>query len=207
MFHVKRRDRAPWRPVGDLEARLYCPATRQARSNPGNLPINLLSALLALAAGVLHASLAPLLAMGDMRPNLILAAVVAVTALFGLGAGATWAFIGGLTANLLTTDPLGAIPLGLLLVAGLVALLARPLGRRPTMLALVGGMAGSVLLDLAGVAALVLEGSSTPGLGLSSLALLIVPTAIANGILAAALFLAARAGASRVGSELPASWG
>ncbi|RPH34977.1 MAG: hypothetical protein EHM90_05150 [Chloroflexi bacterium] len=142
-----------------------------------------------------------------MRPNLILAAVVAVTALFGLGAGATWAFIGGLTANLLTTDPLGTIPLGLLLVAGLVALLARLFGRRPTMLVLVGGMAGSVLLDMVGIAALFLEGSSAPGLGLGDLAVLVVPTAIANGILAVAIFVAARAGVVRVGSELPASWG
>jgi hypothetical protein len=145
--------------------------------------------------------------MGDVRPNLILAAVVAVTALFGLGAGATWAFIGGLTANLLTIDPLGTIPLGLLLVAGLVALLAGPLGRRPTVLALVGGLAGSALLDVADVAFLLLEGGSAPGLGIGGLILLVLPTAIANGILAAALFLAARAGASRVGSEMPASWG
>ena len=69
--------------------------------------------------------------MGDVRPNLILAAVVAVTALLGLGAGATWAFVGGLTANLLTTDALGTIPLGLLLVAGMVTLLSRVLGRHP----------------------------------------------------------------------------
>ena len=65
------------------------------RSAPGNQPINLVSTLLALATGVIHASLAPLLAMGDVRPNLILAAVVAVTALVGLGAGAVWAFVGG----------------------------------------------------------------------------------------------------------------
>jgi hypothetical protein len=206
MFHVKREVRAPGRPVGKVGARLYCPATRQARKQPREPPINLLSAILALATGVIHASLAPVLAMGDVRPNLILAAVVAVTALFGLGAGATWAFIGGLTANLLTTDPLGAIPLGLLLIAGLVALLAGPLGRRRTVLALVGGLAGSALLDLAGVVFLLLEGSSASGLGIDGLILLVLPTAIANGILAAALFLAARAGASRVGSEMPASW-
>ena len=145
--------------------------------------------------------------MGDLRPNLILAAVVAVTALFGLGAGATWAFVGGLTANLLTTDPLGATPLGLLLVAGLVALLARPLGRRPTVMAFIGGLAGSALLDLAGVVALLLQGSSAPGAGIPNLVLLALPTAIANGILAAAIFVAARAAAGRIGSEMPAAWG
>lgn len=145
--------------------------------------------------------------MGDMRPNLILAAVVAVTVQFGLGAGATWAFVGGLTANLLTTDPLGAIPLGLLLVAGMVALLSRPLGRRPTGLAFVGGLAGSAVLDLADMLALLLQGGSAPGTGIGSLILLILPTAIANGILAVAILLAARAAAGRIGSQVPATWG
>ncbi|HJT64084.1 MAG TPA: hypothetical protein VJ839_04870 [Candidatus Limnocylindria bacterium] len=186
---------------------LYCAATRQARSDPGNQPINLFSALLALATGVLYASLAPLLAMGDMRPNLILAAVVAVTALFGLGAGATWAFVGGLTANLLTTDPLGLVPLGLLLVAGLVALLGRPLGRRPVVLAFVGGLAGSAALDLADGLILALQGGSAPGTGIAGMTLLVLPTAMANGILAAAIFLAVRAAAGRIGSEMPAAWG
>lgn len=145
--------------------------------------------------------------MGDMRPNLILAAVVAVTALFGLGAGATWAFVGGLTANLLTTDPLGVVPLGLLLVSGLVALFGRPLGRRPVVLAFVGGLAGSAVLDLADVLILALEGGSAPGTGIAGMTLLVLPTAIANGILAAAIFLASRAAASRISSEMPAAWG
>jgi hypothetical protein len=145
--------------------------------------------------------------MGDMRPNLILAAVVAVTALFGLGAGATWAFVGGLTANLLTTDPLGVIPLGLLLVAGVVALLGRPLGRRPVVLAFVGGLAGSAVLDLADVSVMALQGGSAPGTGIASLILLVLPTAIANGILAAAIFLGARAATGRIRSEMPAAWG
>jgi cell shape-determining protein MreD len=142
-----------------------------------------------------------------MRPNLILVAVVAVTALFGLGAGATWAFVGGLTANLLTTDPLGVIPLGLLLVAGLVALLGRPLGRRPVVLAFLGGLAGSAVLDLADVFVIALQGGSAPGTSMASLILLILPTAMANGILAAAIFLAARAAAGRISSEMPAAWG
>ncbi len=179
----------------------------EARSDPGNQPINLLSALLAFATGVMHASLAPLLAMGDVRPNLILAAVVAMTALLGLGTGATWAFIGGLTANLLTTDPLGVIPLGLLLVAGLVALLARPLGRRPVVLALVGGMAGSAVLDLAGAGFLLLGGDAAPAIDLLELAALVIPTAAINGVLAVLLFLGARTLIGRVGSQVPAAWG
>jgi cell shape-determining protein MreD len=143
--------------------------------------------------------------MGDLRPNLILAAVVAVTVLAGLGVGATWAFIGGLTANLLTTDALGTIPLGLLLVAGLVTLLGRALGRRAAVLALVGGVLGSAVLDLLGLGVLVLaDGGSLPGVG--DLLVIVLPSAALNGLLAVALFLAARAVMGRIGLEPPASW-
>jgi rod shape-determining protein MreD len=174
--------------------------------DPGIQPINLLSALLALAAGVIHASLAPLLAMGDVRPNLILAAVVAVTALLGLGAGAVWAFLGGLTANLLSTDPLGTIPLGLLLVAGLVALLSRPLVRRGLLVALFGGFLGSVLLDALAALSLVL-GGTTPLGGVGNLVSVVAPTALVNGVLAAAFFAAGRALMGRFAADVPAPLG
>ena len=39
-----------------------------------------------------------------------------VTALLGFGPGILWAFVAGLTANLLVEDPLGTLPLALLLV-------------------------------------------------------------------------------------------
>jgi cell shape-determining protein MreD len=175
--------------------------------DPGIQPINLLSALLALAAGVIHASLAPLLAMGDVRPNLILAAVVAVTALLGLGAGAVWAFLGGLTANLLSTDPLGTIPLGLLLVAGLVALLSRPLVRRGLLVALLGGFLGSALLDALAAVSLVLGGTTPLGGGVGTLVAVVVPTALVNGVLAAAFFVAGRSLVGRFAADVPAPLG
>jgi hypothetical protein len=148
-----------------------------------------------------HASLAPLLAMGDVRPNLILAAVVAVTALLGLGAGGTWAFVGGLTANLLTTDALGTIPLGLLLAAGLVTLLARALGRHPAALALVGGMAGSIVLDALAVGVVLVNGGIGGVIRPSDLVGVVVPSAIVNGLLAVGLYLVARAAMTRLGYE------
>jgi cell shape-determining protein MreD len=169
-------------------------------------PINLLSALLALATGVVHASLAPLLAMGDVRPNLILAAVVAVTALAGLGAGTLWAFVGGLSANLLTTDPLGTIPLGLLLVAALVAVLSRLFGRPGVALALIGGLLGSAFLDFLGAAVLMLEGNAL-GLDAGALLAAVAPTALINATLSAALFLAGRAAIGRLAPTVPASLG
>jgi cell shape-determining protein MreD len=144
--------------------------------------------------------------MGDVRPNLILAAVVAVTALVGLGAGAVWAFVGGLTANLLSTDPLGAVPLGLLLVAGLVALMSRALAQRGVLVALVGGFLGSALLDALSAVILVLEGA-TPGGGVGNLLAVVAPTALVNGALAAAFFIAGRALVGRFAADVPAPLG
>jgi cell shape-determining protein MreD len=143
-----------------------------------------------------------LAATGDLRPNLILAAVIAMTLVFGLGPGTTWAFVGGLTTNLLTTDPLGTIPLGLLAVAGLTALAARGLGRGSVALALAAGAGGSLLLDAASAAALALSGGgASPDVGGVAWALL--PTAVVNGVLAGLFFLLARALSARFGSREP----
>lgn len=141
-----------------------------------------------------------MLSVGDVRPNLILAGVVTVTALSALDAGITWAFVGGLTVNLLTTDPLGSVPLGLLLVVGLTAGIGRPLGRHGAVLALLAGALGSLVVDLVGMVILMLVGGapvSQPALLLG----LLMPTAAVNAVLAAVLFIAARAALSRLGFE------
>lgn len=135
-----------------------------------------------------------------MRSNLILAGVVAATALAGLDAGITWAFVGGLTVNLLTTDPLGSVPLGLLLVVGLTAGIGRLLGRHGAVLALLAGALGSLVVELVGMVVLMLVGgapASQPALLLG----LFLPTAAVNAVLAAVLFIAARAALSRFGFE------
>jgi cell shape-determining protein MreD len=201
MFHVKQLEACSGDGFGRaLRPILSCdrPARNPSRESH---PINVVSALLALATGLVHASLAPLLAMGDVRPNLILAAVVAVTALLGLGAGAMWAFIGGLTANLLTTDALGTIPLGLLLVAGTVALLSRVLGHHAAALALLGGVAGSMILDALAIGVLLLNGGAGAVIRPSDLLALVVPSAIVNGLLAVALYGIARTAITRLGYE------
>jgi rod shape-determining protein MreD len=72
---------------------------------------------------------APILVIGNVHPNLMVVAVVLVTVLSGFGPGVAWAFVGGLTANLLVRDPLGSLPLELLLVAALVAGGERLFGR------------------------------------------------------------------------------
>lgn len=200
MFHVKRgsvSSRARFGPAP--KPILDAPALKSQRP-ASNRPINALSALFAFVIGVIHAGLAPVLSVGDMRPSLILAGVVTVTALSGLDAGLTWAFVGGLTVNLLTTDPLGSVPLGLLLVVGLTAAIGGLLGRHGAILALLAGAIGSLLVDVVGMIVLVLVGGS-PASQPSALIGLLLPTAAINAVLAALLFVAARAALSRFGFE------
>jgi cell shape-determining protein MreD len=133
-----------------------------------------------------------------MRPSLILGSVVAATALAGLETGVTWAFVGGLTVNLLTTDPLGSIPLGLLLVVSLVAAIGRLVGRHGALVALLAGAVGSLVVDLVGMVVLVLVGGASVSQPATLFGLLI-PTAAVNAVLAVVLFVAARAALSRFG--------
>ena len=76
--------------------------------------------LLAVLLGVLHAALAPVITVAGVHPNVVLVATVLATDLRGFGVGVIFAFIAGLTANLLVREPLGSIPLGLLLVAAVL---------------------------------------------------------------------------------------
>ena len=139
--------------------------------------------------------------MGDLRPNLILAFVVAVTALLGLGSGAMWAFLGGLTSNLLTSDPLGSLPLGLLLAAAAVAVLVRLIERPPAAAVFLGGFSGSLVVDVVGLAVLAFTGSASMALSPASFVSLLVPSALVNAVLALAVWYGLRAVLTRVGQE------
>jgi rod shape-determining protein MreD len=90
---------------------------------------------------------APVLAIGGVHPNLVLVAVVMVTVLSGFGPGVAWAFVGGLTANLLIREPLGSLPLALLLVAAAVAAGERLFGRLSWGYPLVSVAVGSIVVD------------------------------------------------------------
>src|SRR4029079_11496531 len=86
-----------------------------------------------------------------VHPNLILVAVVLVTVLDGFLPGVAWAFVGGLTANLLVRQPLGSLPLGLLVVAAAVAGGERLFGRLSWGYPLASVFVGSVVVDVIGL--------------------------------------------------------
>jgi rod shape-determining protein MreD len=98
--------------------------------------------------GIVHAGLAPVIVVGGVKPNLVLVAVVLVTCLFGFLPGITWAFVAGLTANLLVGEPLGSVPLLMLLVAALIAGGGRILGGLVWIFPVAAAFVGSIVADI-----------------------------------------------------------
>jgi rod shape-determining protein MreD len=156
-----------------------------------------------VVVGIFHAGLSPVIEIAGVHPNLMLVAVVLVTALAGFGPGVVWAFAGGLTANLLSHEPLGAVPLSLLLVCAMVAGGDRLLGRLIWVYPILAAFAGSILADLVilGVFRLM---SAGPTLGLPID--LILPAAVLNAALTGVLLYPARMLAHRLMLEEKPAW-
>lgn len=164
MFHVKRacqplgrrpRPRilgGPARPLRDAVHRVG-----------RGTQISYIGLLLAVVTGTLHAAVAPVIAIGDVHPNLVLVAVVTVTVIRGFGPGVAWAFVAGLTANLLTREPLGSIPLGLLLVVAAVSGGARLFGRLAWAYPVAAVAIGSVVVDAISLGVLLMVDPSASG--------------------------------------------
>jgi rod shape-determining protein MreD len=123
--------------------------------------------------------------IAGVRPNLVLVAVVVVTAVFGFGQGMLWAFVAGTTANLLGFEPLGLVPLGLLAAAGLVAAADRALGRLTWLLPLAAA-AASLVYDLISLGVLAVLGN---GVRDPNPLTVMLPAAAVNAALAAVLFV------------------
>jgi cell shape-determining protein MreD len=99
-------------------------------------------------AGVLHAALAPVLVIAGVKPNLVLVGVVLVAATSNPLSATLWAFVAGLTANLIVPEPLGSIPLIMLLIAAPIALLRRGVGAWRWLYPIAAALAGSIVADL-----------------------------------------------------------
>ena len=151
----------------------------------------------------MHAGLAPVIEVAGVRPNLVLVAVVLVTALIGFGPGIIWAFVGGLTANLLVQDPLGTLPLSLLLVSAMVAGGSRLLGRLTWVYPVLACFAGSIIADLIklGIYRLV-ETPLEVGVPLQ----LILPAAFLNAAILGLALWPTRAMATRLVPEENPAW-
>ena len=177
--------------------------SHHSRDSPGGVAISYLSPLLAVVLGIVHAALAPVIVIGGVKPNLVLVGVVLVTSLAGFLPGVTWAFVAGLTANLLVGDPLGSMPLALLLVATLVAGGARLFGRLIWIFPILAALLGSIVYDVVTLAItqLVSDIGST-GLPFD----LILAAAVLNAAITALLLYPARLIAMRWVPDEVAAW-
>ena len=167
----------------------------------GVIPISYLSPLLAILIGIVHAGLAPVLVVGGVKPNLVLVAVVLMTCLAGLLPGITWAFLAGLTTNLLVGEPLGSVPLVLLLVAAAVAGGGRVLGGLVWIYPVAAAFVGSILAD---VGSLLISPLVTDAVAAALPFDILLRAAILNAVLVAVLLYPARALAQRYAPEAPA---
>jgi rod shape-determining protein MreD len=156
-----------------------------------------------VVVGILHAGLAPEIVVAGVRPNLMLVAVVLVTALIGFGPGIIWAFAGGLTANLLSHDPIGSVPLSLLLVGAMVAGGDRLLGRMTWLYPILAAFAGSLLADLViiGVFRLMADAVNV-GVPFG----LMLPTAVLNAAIVGLLLYPARLATRRLVFDEKPAW-
>jgi rod shape-determining protein MreD len=162
-----------------------------------------LSPLLAVIVGIVHAGLAPVIVVAGVKPNLVLVAVVLVTCLFGFMSGITWAFAAGLTANLLVGEPLGSVPLMLLIVAAIVAGGSRLLGGLVWIYPVAAAFVGSVVADIGSIVIAQLVADAVP----APPPLDVILTAAAlNAAIVALLLLPARMAVARYAPDDAPAW-
>ncbi|HEX2221674.1 MAG TPA: hypothetical protein VHK06_04045 [Candidatus Limnocylindria bacterium] len=151
--------------------------------------IGYIGVVLAVVAGVLHAALAPIIVIGGVKPNLVLAGAVVVTSRLGLMPGSAWAFVAGLVANLLGPQPLGSVPLTMLVVTALTAGLGRLLARMRWLHVVASALVGSIVAELFNLLVARMLGHPVDG---AVPAALILTAALVNAALAALIALPAR---------------
>jgi rod shape-determining protein MreD len=146
---------------------------------------------------------APVIAIGNVHPNIVLVAVVAVTVVRGFGPGVAWAFVAGLTANLLTREPLGSIPLGLLVVAAATAGGERLFGRLSWAYPVAAVALGSIAVDAISLGVLLMvDPPLSGGIPLPRIA----AAALLNAVIAAIVILPTRLLAERAGVGEKPAW-
>ena len=162
-----------------------------------------LSPLLAVVVGIVHAGLAPVIVIFGVKPNLVLVAVVLVTCIAGFLPGITWAFVAGLTANLLVGEPLGAVPLMLLLVAVLIAGGSRVVGGLVWIYPVAAAFIGSIVADIGSLFISQLVSETSPSAPPFDIILM---AALLNAVIVGLLLLPARAVAMRYSPEDAPAW-
>jgi rod shape-determining protein MreD len=200
MFHVIPKSVA----LGDCRLSQSRPYTRGRLRRVRGVPtISYLSPLLAVVVGIVHAGLAPVIVVGGVKPNLVLVAVVLVTCLVGFLPGVTWAFAAGLTANLLVGEPLGSIPLVMLVVAAAIAGGQQVLGGLVWIYPVAAAFVGSIVADIGSLLVSQLVADAVPAAPPFDV---LLSAALLNAALVGLLLYPARALAQRYTTEESPAW-
>ncbi len=169
----------------------------------GEPSITYLSPLLAVIVGIVHAAVAPVIVIAGVKPSFVLVAVVLVAVVAGFVPGVVWAFVAGLTANLLVGESLGSVPLVLLLVAVLVAGGARVFGGLVWIYPVAAAFVGSVVADLG---SLLISQMVTDAITAGPPIDLLARSAALNAAIVALLLVPARALVQRYAPEEAPAW-
>lgn len=173
------------------------------RATHGDFLISYLSPLFAVVIGIVHAGLAPVIVVGGVKPNLVLVAVVIVTCLSGFLPGIVWAFVAGLIANLLVGEPLGSVPIVLLIVAATVAGGAQIFGGLVWIYPVIAAMGASILAD---VGSLFISQLVTDAVAALPPLNILLAAAVLNGAIVALLLYPARWLVHRHASNEAMAW-
>jgi len=173
------------------------------RATHGDFLISYLSPLFAVVIGIVHAGLAPVIVVGGVKPNLVLVAVVIVTCLSGFLPGIVWAFVAGLIANLLVGEPLGSVPIVLLIVAATVAGGAQIFGGLVWIYPVLAAMGASILAD---VGSLFISQLVTDAVAALPPLNILLAAAVLNGAIVALLLYPARWLVHRHASNEAMAW-
>ena len=159
--------------------------------------------LMAIVIAILHLSIAPLLVLNGVRPNLALVAVVLATALLGLQQGMVLAFVAGTTVSLVGYEPLGTAPFALLIVVLLVAGAAPVFERAAWAFPVVAALFASGVYDATVLVVFWLLGT---GVEVADPLALIIPASVLNAVLAGVLLVPARILALRYAADEGRDW-
>lgn len=176
--------------------------TRSAFGGEGGTTRTALALALPVAGALLQGTLAPLIAIGGIRPSVPVLIAGSWSVATGAGEGIWWAFVAGIATDLLSGGPLGAYTVALLPAVALIGVGERPIVRPIPVLS------GASLVALAAFASALLYAGILAFLGrpLDPLPILIAQVfaaAIYTGVLALGVYPLARVLRRRTGSESP----
>jgi rod shape-determining protein MreD len=137
-----------------------------------------------IIAAVLESTLVRHVEIGSAHLQLVLILAVLWTTVANVDGGLVVAFVGGLTLDALVARPIGSTAFVTLLAVGLAYLMARPLARfrlvMPALAVLAGSLLGSIVL-------LIIYGALRGPMEISDPVSFVLPTAVADTIVAAIL--------------------